>query len=47
MMEQPQTSNPFRKALAGAVSSILLEAGFDTADKECLGTLTEMLQCCK
>ncbi|KAJ8974275.1 hypothetical protein NQ317_019814 [Molorchus minor] len=34
----------YRKMLAAAVSSILLEYGIDTVEKECLGTLTEMIQ---
>ncbi|XP_072377590.1 transcription initiation factor TFIID subunit 8-like isoform X2 [Diabrotica undecimpunctata] len=41
MEHQP---NIYRKMLAAAVSSILLEYGVDTVDKECLGTLTEMMQ---
>lgn len=32
--------------LAATISSILLEYGFDTVEKESLGTLTEMLQAC-
>ncbi|KAJ8955725.1 hypothetical protein NQ318_008597 [Aromia moschata] len=39
-----QQVNMYRKMLAAAVSSILLEHGFDTVEKECLGTLTEMIQ---
>ncbi|KAJ8924294.1 hypothetical protein NQ315_007087 [Exocentrus adspersus] len=39
-----QQVNVYRKMLAGAISGILLEQGFDTVEKECLGTLTEMLQ---
>lgn len=38
--------NVYRKMLAATISSILLEYGFDTVEKECLGTLTEMLQAC-
>ncbi|KAJ8966317.1 hypothetical protein NQ314_003582 [Rhamnusium bicolor] len=39
-----QQINIYRKMLAAAVSSILLEHGFDTVEKESLGTLTEMIQ---
>lgn len=39
--------NVYRKMLTVAISSILIETGFDTVDKDVLGTLTEMLQCCK
>jgi len=42
-MEQQQ--NTYRKMLTVAISSILLELGVDTADRDTLGTLTEMLQC--
>jgi transcription initiation factor TFIID subunit 8 len=31
--------------LAASVCSILVETGFDTGDKDCIGTLTEMIQC--
>lgn len=41
-----QQVNVYRKMLAAAISSILLEYGFDSVEKECLGTLTEMLQAC-
>lgn len=41
-----QQVNIYRKMLAAAASSILLEYGFDTVEKEALGTLTEMLQAC-
>lgn len=46
-MEKPETQvvgNPRRKILTMAVSSILMEKGFETVDKPCLETLTEMLQ---
>lgn len=36
-----------RRVLNIAVSTVLLETGFDAADKISLETLTEMLQCCK
>lgn len=42
MSESP--GSPKRKILQIAVSSILLEAGFDSAEKHCVETLTEMLQ---
>lgn len=45
-MELTQTDGAYRKVLTATVSSILLEHGIDSAEKECLGTLTEMLQCC-
>lgn len=35
-----------RRVLNLAVSTVLLETGFDSADKMSLETLTEMLQCC-
>lgn len=38
--------NARRKYLNMSVSSIALESGFDSIDKEALETLTEMLQCC-
>ncbi|XP_013108241.1 transcription initiation factor TFIID subunit 8 isoform X3 [Stomoxys calcitrans] len=41
---QPTTGNARRKILSVAVSQILMEKGFDSVDKECLETLTEMLQ---
>lgn len=41
------TGNARRKILSVAVSQILMEKGFDSVDKECLETLTEMLQSCK
>lgn len=41
-----QQVNVYRKMLAAAVSSVLLEYGVDTVEKEALGTLTEMLQAC-
>uniref|UniRef100_A0A336KVU8 Transcription initiation factor TFIID subunit 8 n=1 Tax=Culicoides sonorensis TaxID=179676 RepID=A0A336KVU8_CULSO len=40
----PVTGNPRRKILQMAVSTILLESGFDAVDKDALETLTEMLQ---
>ena len=36
-----------RRILNIAVSTVLIETGFDAADKMSLETLTEMLQCCK
>lgn len=45
-MEVPPASFR-RKILNMAVASILLELGYDTADKIVLETLSEMLQCCK
>lgn len=46
-MEQTSQQDVYRKMLAASVSNILMQQGFEVADKECLGTLTEMLQCCK
>lgn len=50
-MEKSENTQPNgnvrRKILSIAVSGILLEKGFDSVDKECLETLTEMLQSCK
>lgn len=40
-----QQTNPYRKMLASAISGVLLEAGFDSADRDILESLTEMLQC--
>lgn len=42
-----QQTSVYRKMLAAAISSILMEYGFDTVEKDALGTLTEMLQACK
>ena len=36
-----------RRILNIAVSTVLLETGFDATDKMSLETLTEILQCCK
>ncbi|GAB0096863.1 Transcription initiation factor TFIID subunit 8 [Sergentomyia squamirostris] len=45
-MEKPESTvpDPRRKILNMAVSSVLSETGFDSADKECLETLSEMCQ---
>lgn len=40
-------SDARRRILNIAVSTVLLESGFEAADKMSLETLTEMLQCCK
>lgn len=45
--ENPITNNPRRKFLKMAVSSILLETGFDGANNDCLETLIEMITSCK
>lgn len=42
-----QILNTRRKILNQVVSSILVEYGYDTCEKEVLETLTEMLQSCK
>ena len=36
-----------RKALQTAVSALCVEAGFVSAEKDAIGTLTEMLQSCR
>lgn len=43
----PVLGNPRRKILQMAVSTILLEAGFDAVEKDVLESLTEMLQSSK
>lgn len=45
--DNPITNNPRRKFLKMAVSSILLETGFDGANNDCLETLIEMITSCK
>lgn len=40
-------SDARRRILNIAVSTVLLETGFDSADKVALETLTEILQCCE
>lgn len=40
-------SDARRRILTIAVSTVLLENGFESTDKMALETLTEMLQCCK
>lgn len=42
-----QQCSPYRKMIAMTVSIIAKEAGFDSIDKDALGTLTEMMQACK
>lgn len=44
-MTESQCS-PYRKMIAMTVSIIAKEAGFDSIDKDALGTLTEMMQAC-
>lgn len=39
--------NVYRKMLAAATSSILMDHGYDSVEKEALGTITEMMQACK
>ncbi|XP_045478419.1 transcription initiation factor TFIID subunit 8-like [Harmonia axyridis] len=41
--DSPETFN--RKMLAAAIGSICIGEGFDTIEKDALGTLVEMLQC--
>lgn len=47
MAEVNATQLARRKFLMMAVSSELLEHDFESADKECVESLTEMVQCCK
>lgn len=47
MSEKTETTSDARRRILNiAVSTVLLETGFDAADKVSLETLTEMLQCC-
>lgn len=47
-MEKPESqlfsANPRKNILKAAVSSILAEKGFESIEKQCLETLTEMMQ---
>lgn len=45
-MEKPEAAipNARRKYLTLAISSMLLDMGFDSVDKQCLETLCEMFQ---
>lgn len=46
--EKVENNNDARRRILNiAVSTVLLETGFSTADKMSLETLTEMLQACK
>lgn len=49
-MEKTQESqvigNPRRLVLKQAVANILIEKGFETVEKQCIETLTEMIQSC-
>lgn len=47
MAEINATQIARRRYLTMAVSSELMERGFDAAEPECVETLTEMLQSCK
>lgn len=38
--------NPRRLVLKQAVANILMEKGFETVEKQCIETLTEMIQSC-
>lgn len=49
-MEKPEAQiigNPRRNIIKTVVTSILSEKGFETVEKQCLETLTEMMQACK
>lgn len=39
--------NPRRLVLKQSVANILMEKGFETVEKQCIETLTEMIQSCK
>ena len=43
-MTEPETSDPFRTYLKIAVSGLLTELGFSTAEAAALETLTELTQ---
>lgn len=48
MAAEPQTvADPRRKILQMAVGTLLIEAGFDSVEKDALETLTEMFQASK
>lgn len=47
MEKTESTVNARRKILNVAVSAILIETGFESADKQALETMSEMLQSCK
>lgn len=42
-----QNGNPRRKILQMAASTVLMESGFDSVEKDALETVTEMLQSSK
>lgn len=44
VVSEAGTVNARRKILTMAISTILLDMGFDTVEKQCLETLSEMLQ---
>lgn len=43
-MTEPETSDPFRSFLKIAVSGLLTELGFNSAESAALETLTELTQ---
>lgn len=45
--EPPVVGDPRRKILQMAVSTVLIDSGFDTVERDALETLTEMFQSCK
>lgn len=38
--------NPRRLVLKQTIANILMEKGFETVEKQCIETLTEMMQSC-
>lgn len=45
--EKMEELNTRRKILNRVVCTLLVEAGYDNADKQCVEVLTEMLQSCE
>lgn len=48
-MERPESQpcgNPRRAILRMVVSQVLTEKGFDVVERQCLESLTEMMQSC-
>ena len=45
--EKMEELNTRRKVLNRVICTLLVEAGFDSAEKETVETLTEMLQACE
>lgn len=45
--EKMEELNTRRKILSRVICTLLVEAGYDTADKQAVEVLTEMLQSCE